>query len=108
MQLNSFLVVVEEIGLGGVDFPTTALWRFPPYSDTGVIRNTNRAGFVWEVYPDLTPPRVHSTLSTFPVSLEVVQRSHHLAGGIVVLSCLRGSRGAVDCVAQVRGPPILS
>ena len=25
------------------------------YSGTGVIRDTNRAGFVWEVYPDLTP-----------------------------------------------------
>ena len=27
---------------------------------TGVIRDTNRAGFVWEVYPDFnaSPPRV--------------------------------------------------
>ena len=30
------------------------------YSGTGVIRDTKRASFVWEVYPDLTPPpRVH-------------------------------------------------
>ena len=28
------------------------------YSGTGLSRVTNRAGFVWEVYPDLTPPRV--------------------------------------------------
>ena len=28
------------------------------YSGTGVIRDTNRANFVREVYPDLTPPRV--------------------------------------------------
>ena len=26
------------------------------YSGTGVSRDTNRAGFIWEVYPDLTPP----------------------------------------------------
>ena len=26
------------------------------YSGTGIFRGTNRAGFVWEVYPDLTPP----------------------------------------------------
>ena len=26
------------------------------YSGTGVIRDTTRAGLVWEVYPDLTPP----------------------------------------------------
>ena len=25
-------------------------------TNTGVIRDTNRADFVWEVYPDLTPP----------------------------------------------------
>ena len=29
------------------------------YSGTGAFRDTNRAGFIWEVYPDLTPPRVH-------------------------------------------------
>ena len=28
------------------------------YSGTGVSRDTGRADFVWEVYPDLTPPRV--------------------------------------------------
>ena len=26
------------------------------YSGTGAFRDTNRAGFIWEVYPDLTPP----------------------------------------------------
>ena len=33
--------------------------RCVEYSDTGVIRDAKRAGFVWEVCPDLTPPRVH-------------------------------------------------
>ena len=38
------------------------LWLFHFYlfyvlhSGTGVIRDTNKAGFVWEVYHDLTPP----------------------------------------------------
>ena len=31
------------------------------YSGTGVIRDTNSAGFVWEVYPDLTPPEYLGT-----------------------------------------------
>ena len=26
------------------------------YSGTGAFRDTNRAGFIWEVHPDLTPP----------------------------------------------------
>ena len=26
------------------------------YSGTGVFRDTYRAGFIWEIYPDLTPP----------------------------------------------------
>ena len=30
MRLNSFLVVVEEIGLGGMDFSSTPLCGFPP------------------------------------------------------------------------------
>ena len=59
--------------------------------------------------------------STLPVSLGVgadrgLQRPHHLAGGLVVLSCLLGclagglrvSPGAVDCATRARGPPVLS
>ena len=32
------------------------------YSGTGESRDTNRAGFVWEVYPDLTPPPEYKSL----------------------------------------------
>ena len=41
------------------------------YSGTGVIRDTNRASFVWEVYPDLTPPRAQPQQITihYPTTL---------------------------------------
>ena len=39
------------------------------YSGTGVIRDTNRNGFVWEVYPDLTPPRLNTPPTTLWTSV---------------------------------------
>ena len=30
--------------------------KVPMYPGTGVIRDTDRAGFVWVVFPDLAPP----------------------------------------------------
>ena len=31
------------------------------YSGTGAFQDTNRAGFIWEVYPNLTPPEYLGT-----------------------------------------------
>ena len=50
-------VATTTLGLGICTFPRpneVVDW----YSGTGVFRDTNRARFIWEMYPDLTSPRV--------------------------------------------------